>query len=193
LLFLSTIHASSNYEDGIFGEGSQDISSMRVFYATLIGLFVGGAISSVTEYYTGLGTKPVMAIVQKSSTGAGNVIAGLATGMISPTVLLCCSDMVYLCIGRFYGVALAASAMMATTAMQLAMTLLMPGNEFCQRSTYRYFRFSNTTAATGKLLLLRPVYCPVLYRCNEVLPSSLKPCIMEGIQVSHAEMQYGYL
>jgi K(+)-stimulated pyrophosphate-energized sodium pump len=43
------------------------------------------------QYYTGLGTKPVMAIVQKSSTGAGtNVIAGLATGMIStfPTVLL---------------------------------------------------------------------------------------------------------
>ncbi len=74
-----------------FGEGLQDISSMRVFYASLVGLFVGGAISSVTEYYTGLGTKPVLAIVQKSSTGAGtNVIAGLATGMIStfPTVLL---------------------------------------------------------------------------------------------------------
>jgi K(+)-stimulated pyrophosphate-energized sodium pump len=32
---------------------------------------VWGVISSVTEYYTGLGTKPVMAIVQKSSTGAG--------------------------------------------------------------------------------------------------------------------------
>jgi Na+/H+-translocating membrane pyrophosphatase len=31
---------------------------------------VGAVISSV-EYYTGLGTKPVMAIVQKSSTGAG--------------------------------------------------------------------------------------------------------------------------
>jgi K(+)-stimulated pyrophosphate-energized sodium pump len=30
-----------------------------------LGLVVGGAISSVTEYYTGLGTKPVMAIVQK--------------------------------------------------------------------------------------------------------------------------------
>jgi K(+)-stimulated pyrophosphate-energized sodium pump len=87
LLFLSTIHASSNYEDGIFGEGSQDISSMSILCN--LGLFVGGAISSVTEYYTGLGTKPVMAIVQKS-TGAGTNVAGLATGMIStfPTVLL---------------------------------------------------------------------------------------------------------
>jgi K(+)-stimulated pyrophosphate-energized sodium pump len=66
-----------------------------------------------------------MAIVQKSSTGAGtNVIAGLATGMISTSncFIICCSDMVYLC-SRFYGVALAASAMMATTAMQLALTL----------------------------------------------------------------------
>ncbi|MBC7525344.1 MAG: sodium/proton-translocating pyrophosphatase, partial [Flavobacterium sp.] len=66
-----------------FGEGLKDISSMRVFYATIVGLVVGATISSVTEYYTGLGTKPVLAIVQKSSTGAGtNVIAGLATGMI---------------------------------------------------------------------------------------------------------------
>jgi Na+/H+-translocating membrane pyrophosphatase len=34
--------------------------------------------------------------------------------------------MVYLCIGRFYGVALAASAMMATTAMQLAIDAFGP-------------------------------------------------------------------
>jgi K(+)-stimulated pyrophosphate-energized sodium pump len=34
------------------------------FYATIVGLVVGAVISSVTEYYTGLGTKPVMAIVQ---------------------------------------------------------------------------------------------------------------------------------
>ena len=103
---------------------------MRVFYATLIGLFVGGAISSVTEYYTGLGTKPVMAIVQKSSTGAGtNVIAGLATGMIStfPTVLLFAAAIwSSYALAGFYGVALAASAMMATTAMQLAIDAFGP-------------------------------------------------------------------
>ena len=84
-----------------FGEGKQDISSMRVFFATLVGLFVGGVISSITEYYTGLGKKPILEIVQKSSTGAGtNIIAGLATGMIStfPSVLLiCCCYLGFLC------------------------------------------------------------------------------------------------
>jgi K(+)-stimulated pyrophosphate-energized sodium pump len=34
-----------------FGEGLQEISSMRIFYATLVGLVVGAGISSVTEYY----------------------------------------------------------------------------------------------------------------------------------------------
>jgi K(+)-stimulated pyrophosphate-energized sodium pump len=62
-----------------FGEGIKDISSLRVFFAAIVGLVVGGVISSVTEYYTGLGTKPVLKIVQKSATGAGtNVIAGLS-------------------------------------------------------------------------------------------------------------------
>ena len=53
-----------------FGEGLQDISSMRVFYACLVGLVVGAGISAFTEYYTGLGSKPILKIVQQSSTGA---------------------------------------------------------------------------------------------------------------------------
>jgi Na+/H+-translocating membrane pyrophosphatase len=71
-----------------------------------------------------------MAIVQKSSTGAGtNVIAGLATGMIStfPTVLLFAAAIwTSYALAGFYGVALAASAMMATTAMQLAIDAFGP-------------------------------------------------------------------
>ena len=38
-----------------FGEGTIEVSSINVFYATLVGLLVGGVISSITEYYTGLG------------------------------------------------------------------------------------------------------------------------------------------
>ena len=150
-----------------FGEGLQEISSMRVFYATIVGLVVGAVISSVTEYYTGLGTKPVLAIVQKSSTGAGtNVIAGLATGMIStfPTVLLFAAAIwTSYAFAGFYGVALAASAMMATTAMQLAIDAFGPISDNAggiaemselpkevRTRTDILDSVGNTTAATGK-------------------------------------------
>ncbi len=150
-----------------FGEGMVEISSMRVFYATIVGLIVGGAISSVTEYYTGLGTKPVLAIVQKSSTGAGtNVIAGLATGMIStfPTVILFAAAIwASYAFAGFYGVALAASAMMATTAMQLAIDAFGPISDNAggiaemselpkevRTRTDILDSVGNTTAATGK-------------------------------------------
>ena len=150
-----------------FGEGMIQISSMRVFYATIVGLIVGGAISSVTEYYTGLGTKPVLAIVQKSSTGAGtNVIAGLATGMIStfPTVILFAAAIwTSYAFAGFYGVALAASAMMATTAMQLAIDAFGPISDNAggiaemselpkevRTRTDILDSVGNTTAATGK-------------------------------------------
>lgn len=150
-----------------YGEGTMEISSMRVFYAALVGLVVGGVISSVTEYYTGLGKKPILAIVQKSSTGAGtNIIAGLATGMIStfPTILLFASAIwASYAFAGFYGVALAASAMMATTAMQLAIDAFGPISDNAggiaemselpkevRTRTDILDSVGNTTAATGK-------------------------------------------
>jgi K(+)-stimulated pyrophosphate-energized sodium pump len=150
-----------------FGEGVMEISSMNVFYATLVGLVVGAVISSVTEYYTGLGKKPILKIVQQSSTGAGtNIIAGLATGMIStfPSVLLFAAAIwsSYAFAG-FYGVALAASAMMATTAMQLAIDAFGPiadnaggiaemseQDPIVRERTDILDAVGNTTAATGK-------------------------------------------
>lgn len=150
-----------------YGEGSKEVSSLNVFWAALVGLFVGGIISSVTEYYTGLGKKPILAIVQKSSTGAGtNIIAGLATGMVStfPTILLFAGAIwgSYALAG-FYGVALAASAMMATTAMQLAIDAFGPISDNAggiaemselpkevRTRTDILDSVGNTTAATGK-------------------------------------------
>jgi len=150
-----------------FGEGLQEISSMRVFYATLVGLVVGGVISAVTEYYTGLGKPPILKIVQQSSTGAGtNIIAGLATGMIStfPSVLLFAAAIwASYAFAGFYGVSLAASAMMATTAMQLAIDAFGPISDnaggiaemseqepIVRERTDILDSVGNTTAATGK-------------------------------------------
>ena len=150
-----------------FGEGLQDISSMRVFYACLVGLVVGAGISAFTEYYTGLGSKPILKIVQQSSTGAGtNIIAGLATGMISTfssVLLFAAAIWASYALAGFYGVALAASAMMATTAMQLAIDAFGPiadnaggiaemseQDPIVRERTDILDAVGNTTAATGK-------------------------------------------
>jgi len=150
-----------------FGEGFKEISSMRVFYACLVGLVVGAGISAFTEYYTGLGSKPILKIVQQSSTGAGtNIIAGLATGMISTfssVLLFAAAIWSSYALAGFYGVALAASAMMATTAMQLAIDAFGPiadnaggiaemseQDPIVRERTDILDAVGNTTAATGK-------------------------------------------
>lgn len=113
-----------------FGEGIRTISSINVFYAVLVGLVVGGLISIITEYYTAMGKKPVNDIIQRSSTGpATNIIEGLAQGMLStalPVILFAIAIFVTYSLAGFYGVALAASGMMATTAMQLAIDAFGP-------------------------------------------------------------------
>ena len=113
-----------------FGEGTKEIPSINVFGAACIGLAVGALISMVTAYYTSLGKKPVMDIVRNSSTGAAtNIIAGLAVGMKSTflsVILFAAAIYGSYALAGFYGVALAASAMMATTAMQLAIDAFGP-------------------------------------------------------------------
>ena len=113
-----------------FGEGIKEVTSNDVFGSVVVGLIVGALISYFTEYYTGLGKKPVLDIVQKSSTGAAtNIIAGLGTGMIStfaPVLLFAGAIWSAYAFAGFYGVAIAASAMMATTAMQLAIDAFGP-------------------------------------------------------------------
>ena len=150
-----------------FGEGTKDIPSKHVFYATLVGLGVGYLISMFTAYYTSLGKKPVLDIVQNSSTGAAtNIIAGLATGMISTfssVILFAVAIWGSYELAGFYGVALAASAMMATTAMQLAIDAFGPiadnaGGvaemselpEEVRERTDILDSVGNTTAAVGK-------------------------------------------
>ncbi len=150
-----------------YGVGLKTVTYLDVFFATLVGLTVGAVISSVTEYYTGLGKKPILKIVQQSSTGAGtNIIAGLATGMIStfPSVLLFAGAIwASYAFAGFYGVALAASAMMATTAMQLAIDAFGPISDnaggiaemseqepIVRERTDILDSVGNTTAATGK-------------------------------------------
>ena len=122
-----TIHMS------VFKAGSFTVlntTSLNVFWAVCIGMVVGYLISYITEYFTGLDGKPVAGIVQKSATGAAtNIIAGLGTGMLStafPVIIFAGAIWGAYSLAGFYGVGIAASAMMATTAMQLAIDAFGP-------------------------------------------------------------------
>jgi len=145
----------------------RSVPSINVFYSACIGLAVGALISMVTAHYTSLGKKPVMDIVQNSSTGAAtNIIAGLAVGMKSTffsVILFAAAIYGSYALAGFYGVALAASAMMATTAMQLAIDAFGPIadnaggvaemselEDHVRERTDILDSVGNTTAAVGK-------------------------------------------
>ncbi|GAA4373090.1 sodium-translocating pyrophosphatase [Hymenobacter koreensis] len=147
--------------------GSAPFTATDVFWAVFVGLVVGALMSIITEYYTAMGKRPVMSIVQQSSTGhATTVIGGLAVGMEStvlPIIVLAAGIVLsYECAG-LYGVAIAAAGMMATTAMQLAIDAFGPiadnaggiaemselPKEVRERTDI-LDAVGNTTAATGK-------------------------------------------
>jgi len=104
--------------------------SINIFYSILVGLTVGITISMVIEYYTGKSYAPVKYIAKQSLTGgATNIIAGLSVGMIStalPVLILVAGIISAFSFAGLYGVAIAATGMMATTGIQLAIDAFGP-------------------------------------------------------------------
>ncbi len=144
-----------------------EFSKMDVFYAIIVGLVVGTLMSLITEYYTAMGKRPVMSIIRQSSTGhATNIIAGLSVGMESTVLpILVLAGGIYgsFYFAGFYGVAIAAAGMMATTAMQLSIDAFGPIADNAggiaemsglppevRERTDNLDAVGNTTAATGK-------------------------------------------
>lgn len=103
---------------------------MRLYISTLVGTGIMVAMVAITEYYTATKFRPVKAIAKASETGAGtNVIAGLAMGFEStlfPVLVICAGILIsYNIVGGgelgLYSIAIAASAMLSTTGIIVAM------------------------------------------------------------------------
>jgi len=154
------------FADPLYGE-TYIITSLNIFFATVIGLIAGVLIGIITEFFTGFGKRPVKAIARQSLTGsATNIIAGLSTGMFStaiPIIIIAASIIAAFYFGGLYGIAIAAVGMLSNTGIQLAVDAYGPISDNAggiaemsglpkevRQRTDKLDAVGNTTAAIGK-------------------------------------------
>ena len=105
-------------------------SVMNLYLASLIGLFVTGAVVLITEYYTASKYNPVKSIAEASTTGHGtNIIKGLAVGMQStamPILVIVIAILVAFNLAGLYGIALAVMSMLSLTGIVVAIDAFGP-------------------------------------------------------------------
>jgi K(+)-stimulated pyrophosphate-energized sodium pump len=155
------------YRDDAGNPTVRVMTSLGVFWATIIGLVGGVLVGLITEYYTAMGKKPVLSIVRQSSTGAAtNIIAGLGVGMMStmlPTLVIAFSIIGAFYFGGLYGIAIAAVGMLSNLGIQLAVDAYGPISDNAggiaemselpkevRQRTDKLDAVGNTTAAIGK-------------------------------------------
>lgn len=100
-------------------------SPMNFFWSTVVGAVLTVLIVIITEYYTSKSYRPVRMVANASETGAGtNIIIGLSAGLEStiPVVLaIVLAILASYSLGGLYGIAIAATSMLSTTGMIIAM------------------------------------------------------------------------
>jgi K(+)-stimulated pyrophosphate-energized sodium pump len=181
-------------------------SALSIFLSVIIGLSVGTLISLVIEYYTGKGTEPVKFIARQSLTGgATNIIAGLSVGMIStaiPVLILAIGIIAAFETGGLYGVAIAASGMMATTGIQLAIDAFGPIADNAggiaemshlpkevRQKTDILDSVGNTTAAIGKGFAIASAALTAL----AMFSAFMETTGLESIDIANAKVLGGLL
>jgi len=106
------------------------VNGAGLFACAMVGLAVTGLIVWITEYYTSTEYRPVRSIAQSSTTGHGtNVIQGLAISMEAtalPVLVICGGIIVPYLIAGLFGIALAATTMLALAGMIVALDAYGP-------------------------------------------------------------------
>ena len=101
-----------------------------LFWCGVVGLAVTAAIIVVTEYYTGIGYRPVRSISQASVTGHGtNVIQGLAVSLEAtalPALIIIAGIIVSFKLAGLFGIAIAVTSMLSVAGVVVALDAFGP-------------------------------------------------------------------